>query len=61
MKTMNRYLRESLTALLVATLLAGCGSDRTDTSAPEAPSNPFLAGLNEPVAYGDVTAEHVSE
>jgi len=57
---MNRYLRESLTALLVATLLAGCGSDRTDTPAPEAPSNPFLAGLNEPVAYGDVTAEHVS-
>ena len=61
MKAMKRYLRESLIAMLTATLLAGCGKDTADTPAPEAPGNPFLAGLNEPTAYGDVTAEHVAD
>ena len=35
----------------------GCGGDAPPA---ETPSNPFLAGLNEPIAYGDVTAEHVT-
>ena len=59
MHSMNRYLL----GLLAAIVLAGCGTDtpEVEPAAVEAPSNPFLAGLNEPIAYGDVTAEHVTE
>ena len=52
-----RYLHNLLFATVVATLLTGCGGDAPPV---ETPSNPFLAGLNEPIAYGDVTAEHVT-
>ena len=59
MNSMNRYVL----GLLATIILAGCGADTPDTSAPaaEAPANPFLVGLNVPVAYGDVTAERVTE
>ena len=47
-----------IATILVAALLTGCGE-----KAPEVvePGNPFMAGLNVPVPYGDVTAAHVSE
>jgi Zn-dependent oligopeptidase len=60
MNSMHRYLRDLLIALLAATLLAGCGADTAESPEIEAPSNPFLAALNEPVAYGDATAEHLT-
>ena len=36
MKAMNRYLRESLIALLAATLLAGCGKPSVPEGGPDA-------------------------
>lgn len=58
MKSMKRYLP----GLLATFLLAGCGTDTPGPELPaaEVPSNPFLAGLNEPVAYGNVTAADVT-
>ena len=56
----NTLLRASSVALLAALWLAGCGADIPDAETP-APANPFLADLNEPIAYGKVTAEHVTE
>jgi len=58
----NRHLPGLLVTLLAATLLGACGADKpgTETATAGAPPNPFLVGLNEPIAYGDVTAEHVT-
>ena len=58
---MYRYLRDFLIALLAATLLAGCGADTAESPEIEAPLNPFLAALNEPIAYSEATADHLTE
>jgi Zn-dependent oligopeptidase len=60
---MHRHLRDLSFALLAAALLAGCGADTPEAEAPQttAASNPFLTALNEPVAYGEATAEHLTE
>jgi Zn-dependent oligopeptidase len=60
MKSTNRYLRNLLVPLLTAILLAACGTDTANTPEADTPSNPFLAALNEPLAYGDATAEHLT-
>lgn len=39
----------------------GCTQDAPEPAEPATPGNPFLAALNVPIAYGDVTAEHVTE
>ena len=52
-----RHLHNLLFATLLAALLTGCG---TDAPPAEAPANPFITGLNEPVAYSEVTAGHVT-
>ena len=50
--------RISLLTLFALPLLTGCTQDAIE---PAAPPNPFLVGLNEALAYGDITAEHVTE
>jgi len=39
----------------------GCSADRPADEASEQPSNPFLVAINEPIAYADITAEHLTE
>jgi Zn-dependent oligopeptidase len=50
-----------LSAALLCALFAGCAQDAPEPEQPAAPTNPFMTALNEPVAYGEVTAEHVTE
>jgi len=58
---MNRTSRLLLVSLLCSAILAGCAQDAPEPEQPAAPTNPFLTRLNQPVAYADVTAEHVTE
>lgn len=54
----NDLQRHGLTMALVIILLgAGCSPEQRVGSS----DNPFFAPLNEPVAYGEVTADHVSD
>ena len=59
----NQYLPGLLAAAFAAAALAACGGDTPDVAEPDvaATENPFLTGLNEPIAYGEVTAADVSE
>lgn len=59
-------MRNALTGVLAVSaliLLAGCGSSAAVTRPGEvsAAGNPFFVRLNEPIAYSDVTAQHVTD
>jgi len=47
--------------LATLALVYGCSAEKPAEEPVDQPSNPFLTSLNEPVAYADVTAEHLTE
>ena len=57
----RRYRIMLATALTFLALVYGCSAEKSADEAIEQPSNPFFASINEPVAYADVTAEHLTE
>jgi thimet oligopeptidase len=59
-------MRNALAGVLAVSALialSGCGSSAALTGSSEvsAAGNPFFVGLNEPIAYGEVTAQHVTD
>jgi thimet oligopeptidase len=57
----RRYRPMLATALTFLALVYGCSAEKSADETIEQPSNPFFASINEPVAYADVTAEHLTE
>jgi Zn-dependent oligopeptidase len=48
-------------ALAFSALVLGCSAEKPEDGLIEQSSNPFFSSINEPVAYADVTAEHLTE
>jgi len=60
--TFETRLSHKLVATLFAVaIVAGCSKETNEAPVEQGPANPFLAGLNEPVDYGEINAGHVTE
>ena len=56
----RRYRPFLASTLTILTLLNGCSAEKPAEESVDQPSNPFFTSINEPVAYADVTAEHLT-
>jgi thimet oligopeptidase len=58
-----RHALAGVLAISVVFALAGCGSSAavTQSERERAADNPFFTGFNEPIAYADVTAQHLTD
>jgi len=57
----RRYRLFLTSPLATLALVYGCSAEKPAEEPVDQPSNPFFTSLNEPVAYADVTAEHLTE